>query len=124
MCHALLVQSTHHLVHTCAHLCTHLLVLTTNPAPSPTPHTHTHKQALESLLPETSDDLMRLVLRHTAAGPRARFAATQLLMVAAQCMVREGGCVGVELRGCVHVCLCALGVCIGACWGAASCGCG
>lgn len=44
-------------------------------------------QVLEGVLPETADDLMGLIMRHTAAGPSARFAAAQLLMIAARCMV-------------------------------------
>lgn len=38
-------------------------------------------------MPETADDLMGLIMRHTAAGPTARFAAAQLLTIAAKCTV-------------------------------------
>lgn len=44
-------------------------------------------QVLEAALPESADDLMGLIMRHTAAGPPARFAAAQLLTIAAKCMV-------------------------------------
>lgn len=47
-------------------------------------------QALEEVLPETADELMELVMRHAAAGPAARFAAAQLLMIGASCMVSRG----------------------------------
>jgi hypothetical protein len=45
------------------------------------------QQALEAALPESADNLMSLIMRHTAAGPPARFAAAQLLTIAAKCTV-------------------------------------
>jgi hypothetical protein len=45
-------------------------------------------QVLERALPESADQLLALVMQHAAAGPAARFAAAQLIMIAATCVVR------------------------------------
>ncbi|GBF88417.1 hypothetical protein Rsub_01129 [Raphidocelis subcapitata] len=42
--------------------------------------------ALEASLPESGADVAALITAHTAAGPAARFAATQLASIAATCM--------------------------------------
>ena len=46
-----------------------------------------YAQVLERALPESADQLLQLVMQHAAAGPAARFAAMQLLMIAATCVV-------------------------------------
>ncbi|KAF6263324.1 nuclear condensing complex subunit [Scenedesmus sp. NREL 46B-D3] len=43
-------------------------------------------EVLERALPESADQLMRLVMQHAAAGPAARFAAAQLMMIASTCV--------------------------------------
>eukprot|EP00775_Hariotina_reticulata_P011494 gene11494-11637_t len=43
-------------------------------------------RVLERVLPETAHEVMQLVMRHAAAGPDARFATAQLLMIAASCV--------------------------------------
>jgi hypothetical protein len=42
---------------------------------------------LEAVLPETPAEMLQLVLRHKRQGASGRFAACQLMMVAAECMV-------------------------------------
>jgi hypothetical protein len=44
---------------------------------------------LERVLPESADQLLGLAMQHAAAGPAARFAAAQLMMIAATCVVRS-----------------------------------
>jgi hypothetical protein len=44
-------------------------------------------EVLERALPESADQLMSLVMQHAAAGPAARFAAAQLMMIASTCVV-------------------------------------
>ena len=46
-------------------------------------------QILERALPATALDLMELIDRHAAQGAEHRFAARQLLIIAAQCLVRQ-----------------------------------
>jgi hypothetical protein len=46
-------------------------------------------QVLERALPESADQLMSLVMQHAAAGPAARFAAAQLMIIASTCVVRH-----------------------------------
>lgn len=43
-------------------------------------------QALEALLPETADEFLNLANAHVTAGIQYRFAATQMVRIAAQCM--------------------------------------
>jgi hypothetical protein len=50
---------------------------------------HYTLQALEDALPSTSQELMNIAVRHARAGPPARFAACQLLQLAASCVVRS-----------------------------------
>jgi hypothetical protein len=54
------------------------------------------------VLPETADDLMGLIMCHTAAGPPARFAAAQLLMIAAKCMVSRQTRLTQQQQYCSH----------------------
>lgn len=57
-------------------------------------------QVLEAMLPDSAADMLELVVRHTRQGPSARFAACQLAIIAADCMV--GGALAL--------------VCAAACW--------
>ncbi|WIA22943.1 hypothetical protein OEZ85_001312 [Tetradesmus obliquus] len=43
-------------------------------------------EVLERALPESAGQLMGLVMRHAAAGPAARFAAAQLMIIASSCV--------------------------------------
>lgn len=61
-------------------------------------------QVLERALPESADQLLQLIMQHTAAGPAARFAATQLLMIATTCVVSAGVPVCLEKGGCMPCC--------------------
>jgi hypothetical protein len=45
-------------------------------------------QVLEAVLPETPAEMLQLVLRHKRQGASGRFAACQLMAIAAECMVR------------------------------------
>jgi hypothetical protein len=44
-------------------------------------------QVLEAVLPETPAEMLQLVLRHKRQGASGRFAACQLMAIAADCMV-------------------------------------
>jgi hypothetical protein len=45
-------------------------------------------QVLEAVLPDTPRDMLQLVLRHKQGGPSSRFATCQLVLIAAESMVR------------------------------------
>ena len=59
-------------------------------------------QALEAALPESVAGLMDIVAAHAAAGPERGYAVTQLLCVAAQCVVRAAA--HISPAPFVHVC--------------------
>lgn len=65
----------------------------------------TDAQVLERALPESADQLLELVMRHATAGPSARFAAMQLLMIAAKCVVSvgQGSCSGMPAACVQHI---------------------
>lgn len=69
-------------------------------------------QVLERALPDAAKDLLQLLQRHALAGPAARFAATQLAMIAAACVVRDRGSIYSAAHshslklGCMHLFTC------------------
>lgn len=66
------------------------LVLTPVSLVPPVPHlAHPAVQLLDEVLPTSAEAALQLVQAHAAAGLQGRFAATQLLHLAAACMVRR-----------------------------------